>query len=721
MAETLISPGVLARENDQSFITQQPVTVGAAIIGPTPKGPVEIPTVVTTYSDYLNKFGGAFLSGGQEYSYLTQIAAYNYFQQGGESLLVARVASGSFSPASSSGIVNSLAGSAGTLASLSFSGSDWNGFVAYSGGPSVTGSNTALALNIGNNTYYLGASTFNGINNEYDYRYFNVNGTSNWTSGSYFTALAAGINTWPELFTFVSASYNTTTNVFTLSSSPSLSPLNTQANGWELFYGGYIGWATSSYSGSAGVLAGGTNGTFSEALILKTISEGTIINSAGAAGSNGTLVNGTSDNVRWQIVAPDTSSGTFTLLVRQGDDTATEPAVLETWTNVSLDPTQPNFISRVIGDSYQTYNQAENYVEVIGNYPNNSRYVYVSSINYPTPNYFDNNGTAKAQYTSSIPLAASGAFGGAEGDLFYGGGAKFYDAITGTTNLQGIDATDYDDMIALMANQDDYKFNVITVPGLNLTDNTTQLTALANTVQSRGDAIAVLDPVPYGSSVGQATTAASAINNSYATTYWPWLQTIDPGTGQLVWVPAATMIPAVYAFTDSVSEPWFAPAGINRGGLDTVVRAERKLSQTNRNDLYVGNVNPIATFPGTGVVVYGQKTLQKKASALDRVNVRRLLIALKSYISQVANNLVFEQNTIATRNQFLSQVNPYLESVQQRQGLYAFRVIMDDSNNTPDVIDRNQLVGQIYLQPTKTAEFIYLDFNILPTGATFPA
>jgi phage tail sheath protein FI len=180
------------------------------------------------------------------------------------------------------------------------------------------------------------------------------------------------------------------------------------------------------------------------------------------------------------------------------------------------------------------------------------------------------------------------------------------------------------------------------------------------------------------------------------------------------------MIPGVYAFNDSVSDPWFAPAGINRGGLDTVVRAEQKLTQTQRNDLYIGNVNPIATFPNVGVVVYGQKTLQKKSSALDRVNVRRLLIALKGYISQVANNLVFEQNTIATRNQFLSQVNPYLESVQQRQGLFAFRVIMDDSNNTPDVIDRNQLIGQIYLQPTKTAEFIYLDFNILPTGATFP-
>ena len=155
--------------------------------------------------------------------------------------------------------------------------------------------------------------------------------------------------------------------------------------------------------------------------------------------------------------------------------------------------------------------------------------------------------------------------------------------------------------------------------------------------------------------------------------------------------------------------------------MGTVARAERKLTQGNRDDLYAANVNPIGTFPNSGVVVFGQKTMQKKASALDRVNVRRLLIELKSYISQIADNLVFEQNSIATRNNFLAQVNPYLESVQQRQGLYAFKVVMDESNNTPDVIDRNELVGQIFLQPTRTAEFIMLDFNVLPTGATFPA
>jgi phage tail sheath protein FI len=242
---------------------------------------------------------------------------------------------------------------------------------------------------------------------------------------------------------------------------------------------------------------------------------------------------------------------------------------------------------------------------------------------------------------------------------------------------------------------------------------------MVSTCQDRGDAIAVIDVAAYGSNIGTVTANAQGYNNSYAATYWPWLQTVDPDTGKQVWVPASAMIPGVYAYNDSVAEPWFAPAGINRGGLATVAQAERRLSQTDRDTLYIANVNPIATFPGTGIVVYGQKTLQKKASALDRVNVRRLLIALKSYISQVSLNLVFEQNTTATRNNFLAQVNPYLQSVQQRQGLYAFKVVMDDTNNTPDVIDRNQLVGQIYLQPTKTAEYILLDFNILPTGATF--
>ena len=176
----------------------------------------------------------------------------------------------------------------------------------------------------------------------------------------------------------------------------------------------------------------------------------------------------------------------------------------------------------------------------------------------------------------------------------------------------------------------------------------------------------------------------------------------------------------MYAYNDKVGEPWFAPAGLNRGALPTVVKTQKGLPKASRDTLYNAKVNPIAVFPRTGVVVFGQKTLQSKASALDRINVRRLLITVKQFLDQQAGNVIFEQNTTATRTNFLAIVNPYLESVQQRQGLYAFQVIMDESINTPAVIDRNELVGQIYLQPTKTAEFIILNFNVQPTGATFP-
>ena len=153
--------------------------------------------------------------------------------------------------------------------------------------------------------------------------------------------------------------------------------------------------------------------------------------------------------------------------------------------------------------------------------------------------------------------------------------------------------------------------------------------------------------------------------------------------------------------------------------IGNVIEAKIRLNQSERDRLYNAKINPIATFPQTGVCIWGQKTLQERSTALDRINVRRLLIALKKFIASSSRYLVFEQNTAATRNRFLNIVNPYLESVQQRQGLYSFRVQMDEANNTADVVDRNQLVGAIYLQPTKTAEFIILDFNVLPTGATF--
>ena len=570
MAETLLSPGVIAIENDQSFITQQPVQAGAAIIGPTVKGPVEIPTLVTSYSQYVNKFGDSLTSGSDIYSYFTSIAAYNYFQNGGTSLLVARVATGSYTSATSSLILTG------------------------SGGP---------------------------------------------TTG--------------------------------------LSPF-----------------------------------------VLQTLSEGELMNSTSTETTNGALPSGSGNNIRWEVASSNTSSGQFDLLIRRGDDLSNNKIVLETWTGLSLDPKASNFISKVIGDYEFNYNSNNNQIELSGSYPNASSFVRVKQVNYLTPDYFDNNGAAKAQYTGSIPSACSGTFGSATGTLKPA--ANFYNSLT-STNTQGLDAGCYTNMINLLSNQDDYKFNLLVTPGLWYNAHSAKMATIVSNTQERGDNIFVMDLVNYASNVTAVTIEAINVNSSYAAAYWPWVQTNDPATGKNVWVPASTMIPGVYAFNDASGEPWFAPAGINRGGLSTVIRAEQKLSQANRDTLYLGKVNPIATFPGQGTVVYGQKTLQQKASALDRVNVRRLLIELKNYISQIGNGLVFEQNTIATRNSFLAQVNPYLDSIQQRQGLYAYKVVMDDTNNTADVIDRNQLVGQIYIQPTKTAEFIYLTFNVTPTGATFPA
>ena len=576
MANFSISPGVTISEIDNTFLTGQPVQAGAAIIGPTVKGPVNVPTLITSYSDYQNYFGDTFTSGGLACSYFTSLAAYNYFNYGGTSLLVTRVVSGSYTSATSSVVTND------------------------------------------------------------------------------------------ELY--VVDGY--------------VDPLYVGANIFE----------------------------------LETISEGVIMNN-NITGSAGALLSGTKDNVRFEILTPNTSSGTFTLLVRRGDDRTNQKLILETWNNISLDPYSSRYISKVIGDQKLTYDPSNEQIDVTGEYPNQSRYIRVAAVNNPTPNYLDANGQPKSQFTGSIPVAQNGTFGGAIGDVI--NGALLYENIS-STNTQGVNPSDYDDAINILKNRDAYQFNVLFTPGLTNDLHTSQISTLIQNTQDRGDNLFVLDLVTYGMNVQDTITQANSRDTSYAASYYPWVRVADPATGRQIWAPASTVIPGVYAFNDKVSAPWFAPAGINRGGLSTVIRAQYKLTQANKDDLYESNINPLASLPKEGVVVFGQKTLQKEASALDRVNVRRLMIELKNYIRQIADTVVFEQNTAATRNSFLGKVTPYLQIIQQKQGLYAFKVIMDDSNNGPDVIDRNQLIGQIYVQPTKTAEFISLDFILLPTGAQFP-
>lgn len=583
MNETLISPGVLVQENDNSFVTKGPISVGAAIVGPTAKGPVNIPTVVTTYSEYDTIFGGSIKIGNKNQNYLTGISVSNYFQQGGKSLLVTRVAED--------------------------------------------------------------------------------NGSNKFTS-------AVGT---------ISISVDEEDTI--------------------------------------------------KSVELYTISKGEDMNGDLSLTMNGSMINGTRNNIRWEVTSSSTEAGTFNLNIRRGDDTTKNKIVLESWRNLSLDPESPNYIERIIGNTtFEAVDEdGETYINSFGDYANKSNYITAKVIT-PTPNYFDNDGNVDLELSGLIPLAQEGVFLDATGrghspSLQGGANHKFFEEINGT-NTQGWTVTTggvveaYDIALKLLANKSEYRFNVISAPGLLSQYHSDTVKRLAAIASDRKDCIAVIDLAGFDQKTVSAVVGfASEYDTSYVATYWPWLQTMNGG--KTVWIPASTMIPGVYAFTDVSSEPWFAPAGMLRGGLNMVIQPSKKLTSGNKNQLYSNNINPIGVFPSNGVVVFGQKTLQRKPSALDRVNVRRLLIEVKDKISQIADTLVFEQNTASTRNNFLAKANPYMETIQQRQGLYAFKLVMDDSNNDAASIDRNELRGQVILQPTKTVEFISLDFTVAPTGADF--
>ena len=521
----------------------------------------------------------------------------------------------------------------------------------------------------------------------------------------------------------------------------------------------------------------------------------------------------------------------FSVIIRKYNDDDKNPLIVEQFNNVTLDPTSPKYISRIIGDRYPQYNDTLGKVELLGNYPNVSEHVRVevndlvtskayspklspkgfkavldpintASLNVdciiPSASYegtqviggnyssraylgwkftdksFDNynwikplpdnalsnisgefnvenyhghpsssiwSGSLSASLSSTaiensqlkFTVCFQGGTDGIRPDIVRIAGnedpANFVTGYTTGDNLYGFDVNDtaaagykgYTKALNILANQDEYDINMLAMPGVNYATHPLIANAGIDMCEDRGDAFFIMDLNTVDASVNTAITNVSGLDTNYAAVYYPWIKVLDSSTNVPVMVPPSVVVPGAIAQSDRLQAEWFAPAGLNRGILGNVLEAKIRLNQAERDKLYDAKINPIATFPQTGVCIWGQKTLQERSTALDRINVRRLLITLKKFIASSSKYLVFEQNTDETRIRFLNIVNPYLESVQQKQGLFAFRVQMDESNNTPDVIDRNQLVGAIYLQPTKTAEFIVLDFNVLPTGATFPA
>ena len=277
--------------------------------------------------------------------------------------------------------------------------------------------------------------------------------------------------------------------------------------------------------------------------------------------------------------------------------------------------------------------------------------------------------------------------------------------------------------IALFAAPEQVAMNLFATPGIDYANNANSVRYALSMIEDRADTLYIIDS-PRDSQEDAILVSNdlqnSGIDSSYAATYWPWVQILDQSSNKYVYVAPTMQVVQAIALTDNSSYPWFAPAGFTRGSIN-VVRAEERLSKTDRDTLYSGRINPIATFTQQGVVIFGQKTLQVAQTALNRVNVRRLLIQIETLIAASSQVLLFEQDDTTLQDQFKAKVEPLLQSIQNNRGLYAFNIVMDASNNTNATLDQNELVGKIQIQPTKTAEFINLTFQVLPTGANFSA
>lgn len=726
MADKIVSPGVFTKENDLSFLQQGVADIGAAFIGPFKEGPI-VPTIVNSQAEFETLFGAV------DGTYYTPLAVQSYLREAGTAT-IARVA----------GIGGYVAGKPLLLVATSGSVSSSVGLLFSTSAAEAGLSGSSIIASIASGTISLNAADTNDVESTF------------------------GTNPLGSKAAYVYGFYKNT-GVTPVTQSTIV--LGTQNFGFDAQE------ATTPIIQSQ-LISGERYDLFQ-------------IETLGVGNSANTRVKVAISNIKAAGTVNGTDYGTFTLTVRDYNDTNKKKNVLETYSNINLDPNSPNFISRVIGDRKLAFN-AEGKITETGDWVNNSKYIRVVGLNEVAPvqavpfghdSYHDiisasqsvldlippvsfisssatqyggidlDGNSDNAIYLKPIPNGATNSpnpqFGldaanggnkavGATDAQFVVAFQHGFDGASPLTpinlgnditnsNSQGFNLSSatasgsvaYGKAIAALSNADEFDINMVVTPGVIKRLHSSVVSDVLDMVEQRSDCFYIMDANSYNDTIAQAVTQAQSVDSNYAATYYPWVKTIDVNTNKLISVPPSVLLPGVFASNDRVAAEWFAPAGLNRGGLTGAVSVLNRLTQSEKDTLYEAKVNPIVQFPGQGIVVFGQKTLQDKPSALDRINVRRLLLTVRKYIASTSRYLVFEQNTAETRNRFLNIVNPYLESIQQRQGLYAFKVVMDNSNNTPDVIDRNIMKGAIYLQPTKTAEFIQIDFNILPTGAAF--
>ena len=813
MAERIVSPGVFTRERDLSFLPQAIGEIGAAIIGPTKRGPAFTPTQVTNFQEFEEMFGGV------DQRFYTPYAVEEYLRSAGVVTIVRVLGIGGYAADSVQLVVhqNVVADSVQATQSLAI--------LAPSRGSSGAGDLSATSLTLAGTATASGFDiVVSGSNVSAEtYRLSLDTGSANFVDKVISPdpqSVKSGAN---DASVYVYKVFKTAAANYTSSMSTVKVGVVNTANGHN-----FTGGSTSFDSkGEAGTWTGNVDYQFARTpyLLSQTINSSRYSLFRVYSRSHGTEINTTYKikvlNVKPEEDIEGSDYGTFSLHVSK----VSNDEVLEEFDALTLDPESPNYFAKKIGDRHVEID-SNGKLTYYGSYPNLSRFIRVGDYssmeedgvfkypknvvpmghnavyntgpggtNFPSASLNteqrDGNNTYDStvpfgidllttgpkednmQYLAPVPATATtgnnsvfhleNMYGDTDFDTSLSSTYSAGDQILGLTgsaiqqlkfavplqwgfdgrnpatpystgtdiansNTQGFDLSDssasgsvaYKRAINAVSNPDEFDINLLVTPGVIHGLHSTVTNHAISKVEARADAFYIMDATAIGDSISTVKNTIKSLDTNYAGTYYPWIKIVDRDTSRPVFVPPSVVLPGVISYTDQVAHEWFAPAGLNRGGLTTVLEAKTRLTHAERDDLYENRINPIASFPGQGVVVFGQKTLQSKPSALDRINIRRLLIALRKFIASSSRFLVFEQNTQALRNRFLNIVNPYLEQVQQNSGLSAFRVVMDDSNNTPDVVDRNQLVGQIFIQPTRTAEFIVLDFVVQPTGATFP-
>jgi len=752
MAEKIVSPGVFTRENDLSFLAQGVSNIGAAIVGPFKQGPAFKPTIVTSQSELADIFGVA------DGTYYTPLAAQNYLREAG-SVTICRVAGlGGYTDPGAVILKATTAGESASVGILfnTIDGITGSAFTSFGNGNfTINGiSSSVVAASTASIDDVFGTSPL-GEKGAYTIGLFENHGLT--IDGT--TTLTA-----------VSASQNFAFDA-TYASTPWVKSQEIGGERFDLFRIHTLSdgdventrfKVTISQIKRAGSIVGSDYGSFSlqvrkfndtdkKRFILEQYNGltldpdspnyiarviGDIYNTIDTEGISGKV----SENGVWKnkskYIRVEVKDGSLypAAAVPFGHGAYTLP--------VSVSAAIGNIIPKV---TYSTASLSSSvYTSGIDLEGNTDNKIYLRAIpanagigvnevfgldtNVGLELSVANDNPTQISYRS-FTIAFQGGFDGFDVRLSKAKSDDNDNSAWLTGNVGGMlcaastqsGSIAYSLCFNALSNKDEYDINLLVTPGIVRSLHPSVVTAALDMIEAREDAFYVFDAVDHSGNILSVVEQAEAVDSNYAGTYYPWVKTIDSNTNKLITIPPSVLIPAVYAANDNAKAEWFAPAGLNRGGLVGAVGVVNRLTHAERDTLYESNVNPIAQFPGQGIVVFGQKTLQQLPSALDRINVRRLLINLKKFVASSARFLVFEQNTAELRAKFLNIVNPYMESIQQRQGLYTFKVVMDESNNTPDTIDRNILQGAIYLQPTKTAEFIVIDFNVLPTGATFNA